>query len=116
MPTPMVGAVTTGRPRRRRRSKARSRRRARTRAPRGRPIRGPCPSPPTRSTAGLRVRSDRAPAVEAALGVLDVDMVDAVGELLGEGGGVEELWREMTGVEVDPEALAAVDRGQRPAR
>ena len=39
----------------------------------------------------------------AAPDVLDVHVVDAVGELLGEGGGVEELVGEVAGVEVDAE-------------
>src|SRR3712207_8667033 len=49
---------------------------------------------------------DAAPAVERPPRVLDVDVVDAVGELLDEGRRVEELVREVAGIEVDPEALA----------
>ena len=60
-------------------------------------------------------REDRAPSVEAADGVLDVDVVDAVGELQSEGGRVEELVREMGRIEIDPERGTAVDRLERLA-
>ena len=39
-----------------------------------------------------------------------------VAELVDEGGGVEELVLEVAGVEVDPEAGAVADRGERLAR
>ena len=60
-------------------------------------------------------RIERA-AVEHDLRVLDVHVVDAVGELAGERRRIEELRDEVARVEVDAEALAAVDRGQRLAR
>ena len=49
---------------------------------------------------------DRAAPVEQPLGVLDVDVVDAVGEVDREGGRVEELVGEVARVEVDAEARA----------
>ena len=58
---------------------------------------------------------DRAAPVEPAQRVLHVHVVDAVGELLDEGGRVEELVREVARVEVDPEALAVADRLERLA-
>ena len=60
-------------------------------------------------------REDRAPSVEAADGVLDVYVVDAVGELQSEGGRVEELVCEMGRIEIDPERGTTVDRLERLA-
>src|SRR6202521_125914 len=45
-----------------------------------------------------------------------MNVVDAVGELRDEGARVEELVREVTGIEVDPESGPAPDRVQRLAR
>ena len=42
-----------------------------------------------------------------------MNVVDAVGELIDERGGIEELVREMARVEIDPEALPALDRVKR---
>src|SRR5918911_3319519 len=51
-----------------------------------------------------------------ARGVLDVDVVDAVGEGLEEQHGVDELVVEMAGIEVDPEGGAVADRRERLLR
>ena len=59
---------------------------------------------------------DRAAPVEPLARVLDVDVVDAIGELECELRRVEALVREVTRVEVDPERLAVVDRIERLAR
>ena len=73
--------------------------------------------PAARLLAEVQVPAeDRAAAVEALDRVLDVHVVDAVGELGHERGAVEELVLEVRRVEVDPEALAVVERVQRLAR
>ena len=73
--------------------------------------------PAARLLAEVQVPAeDRAAAVEALDRVLDVHVVDAVGELGHERGAVEELVLEVRGVEVDPEALAVVECVQRLAR
>ena len=59
---------------------------------------------------------DRRAPVQVPDRVLDVHVVDAVGELGHERGAVEELVLEVRRVEVDAEALATADRLQRPAR
>src|SRR5262245_21949872 len=58
---------------------------------------------------------DALPPVERLARVLDVHVVDPVGELLYERGGVQELVREVARVEVDPELRPATDRGERLA-
>src|SRR3954464_2104073 len=85
--------------------------------PRGRPPQ--CRGPPGRRGALAEVQGpaeDRAAPVEALDRVLDVDVVDAVGELGDERRAVEELVLEVRRVEVDAEALAVVERGERLAR
>ena len=73
--------------------------------------------PAARLVAEVQVRGeDRAAAVEALARVLDVHVVDPVGELERELRGVEELVREVARVEVDPERLAVVDRVERLPR
>src|SRR5689334_19883359 len=73
--------------------------------------------PAARVLAEVQVAAeDRATPVEALDRVLDVDVVDAVGELGDERGAVEELVLEVRRVEVDAEALAVVERVQRLAR
>jgi hypothetical protein len=70
--------------------------------------------PPALALAEVQVRGqDRAAAVEAALRVLDVYVVDPIRELGHECGRVEELRGEVARVEVDAEALAPVDRLER---
>src|SRR5688572_5279048 len=59
---------------------------------------------------------DRRAAVEATLGVLDVDVVDAVAELVDERRRVEELVLEVARVEVDAEAGPVADRCKRAPR
>ena len=69
--------------------------------------------PPTRLFAEVQVRpEDRAASVEPLLRVLDVHVVDPVGELERELRGVEVLVREVARVEVDPERLTVADRVQ----
>src|SRR5258708_23199648 len=66
--------------------------------------------------AEIDVRAEDRPAsVEHALRVLDVNVVDAIAELLHVGGRVEELMGEMAGIEVDSEAGPAPDRVKRLA-
>ena len=73
--------------------------------------------PAARLLAEVQVRGeDRAASVEPLLRVLDVHVVDPVGEVERELRGVEELVREVARVEVDPERLAVVDRVQRLPR
>src|SRR2546423_13876141 len=59
---------------------------------------------------------DGAAPVQAPERVLDVDVVDAVRELVYERGGIEELRDQVAGIEVDAEALAAPDRVERAPR
>jgi hypothetical protein len=56
---------------------------------------------------------DGAPAVEHDLRVLDVHVVDPVGELRRVGRRIEELRDEVARIEVDAEARAPVDRRER---
>ena len=71
--------------------------------------------PAARLLAEVQVRrEDRAAAVEPLARVLDVDVVDPVGELERELRRVEELVREVARVEVDAERLAVADRVERP--
>ena len=72
--------------------------------------------PPTSPLAEIQVAAEyRAAAVEALARVLDVHVVDALGELLNERSRVEELVREVARVEVDPKPLPALDGVQRLA-
>jgi hypothetical protein len=81
----------------------------------------PCPgetnSPAAAGLAEFEVAAeDRAAPVERALGVLDVRVQDLRAELEHERRRVEELVLEVARVEVDPEALAVADRGERAPR
>src|SRR5947209_3595963 len=67
--------------------------------------------------AEVEVRAeDAGAAVEIARGVLDVHVIDAVGEALDEEHGIDELVVEMAGVEVDPEGGAVADGLERLLR
>src|SRR5690606_26994597 len=69
--------------------------------------------PPASVVAEEEVRAeDAVAAVQQLDGLLDVDVVDAVGELVHEGRRVDELPVEVAGIEIDAEALAVADRLQ----
>src|ERR1700694_2351464 len=59
---------------------------------------------------------DRPAPVEHLLRVLDVNVVDAIRELLHEGRGIQELVGEVAWVEIDPETRPASDRIESLAR
>src|SRR5215204_1656616 len=66
--------------------------------------------PTALGAAEVQVASQYAPAaVQPLAAVLDVEVVDPIGELLDERCGVEELVGEVARVEVDTEALAVAD-------
>src|SRR5581483_12306676 len=56
---------------------------------------------------------DAGAAVAAYVGVLDMRVIDAIGEVAGKRGGVDPLVEEMAGVKVEPEGRAAIDRLER---
>ena len=110
---PRVLPLDRQRPRRSRSGSARGRSSSKSTSP----WPGETKSQPRVGLAEVEVRAeDRPAAVEPPSRVLDVHVVDPVGELLDELRRVEELVDEVARVEVDPEALAVVDRVERLPR
>ena len=73
-------------------------------------------SQPRRGSPKLRwLRQDAAAAVERDDRVLDVDVVDAVGELADELDRIDALPQQMARVEVEAELLAVAERVERPS-
>src|SRR6266446_9276781 len=74
-----------------------------------------CPAPIRLAEVDVGAE-DRPAPVEHLLRVLDVNVVDAIRELLYEGGRVQELVGEVARIEVDAESRPAPDRIERLAR